>query len=389
MKPLHGTDTAAARAPVAPASPLRSSQPAPGPLSAPAASACSCGGNCPRCAAMPALGASAPVIARAPAVSTPTERDYRDFVQATIGQLNAAASFYADPLVQMNAARFDTLINAWYAMVTDRDKMITDHLGGDVLLRRELQAAYIAALRALMPKAATALGQTEDALYRINNGRIPLWAWQVPHRQEAGFSTPLADGQAVDPLGGNVAFTSNGVSVTLLPDGVGVTDPANPSAAGTRLLFPISVPFTTTITNGVARIASFTPPAAVATLQTLYPPGVSAGGSSGYGRGTTREDQAGGKVDPRSTTLRFHEGQHGLDFQAFIAANALPAFTGATGQTEQQFRDAVEAYKRAIKAYVDRATKASSRVTHCVGTTIDQYNQAQAPGATITLECTP
>jgi len=116
---------------------------------------------------------------------------------------------------------------------------------------------------------------------------------------------------------------------------------------------------------------------------------VSAGGSSGYGRGTTREDQAGGKVDPRSTTLRFHEGQHGLDFQAFIAANALPAFTGATGQTEQQFRDAVEAYKRAIKAYVDRATKASSRVTHCVGTTIDQYNQAQAPGATITLECTP
>lgn len=387
MKPLHGTDSAAARAPIAPATPLRTSQPAPGPLAAPAASACSCGGNCPRCAAT--LGASAPVIARAPAMAAPTERDYRDFVQATIGQLNAAASFYADPLVQMNAARFDTLINAWYAMVTDRDKMITDHLGGDVLLRRELQAAYIVALRALMPKAATALGQTEDALYRINNGRIPPWAWQVPHRQEAGFSTPLADGQAVDPLGSNVAFTSNGVSITLLPDGVAVTDPANPSAAGTRLLFPFSVPFTTTTTNGVARIASFTPPAAVATLQTLYPPGVSASGSSGYGRGTTREDQAGGKVDPRSTTLRFHEGQHGLDFQAFIAANAFPAFTGAVGQTEQQFRDAVQAYTRAVQAYSDRATKASSRVTHCVGTTIDQFNQAQAPGATITLECTP
>jgi hypothetical protein len=385
MKPLHGTDTAAARAPVAPATPLRTGQPTPGPLAVPASTACSCGGNCPRCAA------SGPVIARAPAAAAaaPTERDYRDFVQATIGHLNAAASFYAEPLVQMNAARFDTLIDTWYAMVTDRDKMITDHLGGDVLLRRELQAAYIAALRALMPKAATALGQTEDALYRINNGRIPLWAWQVPHRQEAGFSTPLADGQAVDPLGGNVAFASNGVSVTLLPDGVGVTDPANPTAASTRLLIDTIVPYTKT-RAAVPRIVSFTPPARAASLQTLYPPGVSAGGSSGYGRGTTPEDVAGARVDPRSTTLRFHEGQHGLDLQAFIATNALPAFTGSIGQTEAQFIAAVQAYTLAVQAYIDRAMRASSVVTHCVGTTIDQYNLAQPhAGATIVRECTP
>jgi hypothetical protein len=366
MKPLHGTDTASARAPVAPATPLRSSQAAPGPLAAPAATACSCGGNCPRCAG--------PMIARAPAMAAPTERDYRDFVQATIGQ--------------MNAARFDTLINAWYAMVTDRDQMITAHLGDDVLLRRELQAAYIAALRALMPKAATALGQTEDALYRINNGRIPLWAWQVPHRQEAGFSTPLADGQAVDPLSGNVAFASNGVSVTLLPDSVGVADPDHPDTASTRLLINTVVPYMKT-KGDAPRIVSFTPPARTASLQTLYPPGLAADGPAGYGRGTTAEDDAGSKVDPRSTTLRFHEGQHGLDLQAFLAANALPAFTGATGQTEPQFIAAVEAYADAVRDYIDRAKRASSRATHCVGTTIDQHNQAQAPGATITLECTP
>ncbi len=67
----------------------------------------------------------------------------------------------------------------------------------------------------------------------------------------------------------------------------------------------------------------------------------------------------------------------------------LPAFTGTKGQTRQQFVDAVTAYGKALQAYFDRASKASSKTTHCVGTTIDQFNQAQAPGATITLECTP
>lgn len=341
--------------------------------------------------------APAPVIARAPAVpvvpvvrvpTAPAERDYRDVVQATIGQLDGAAGYYAEPLVTMDSARFDKLIDTWYAMVTDRDRMITDHLQDDALLRSALQAAYLAALRALMPKAATALGQTEDALYRVNNGRIPMWAWQVPHRQQPGISTPLAEGQSVDPLSGNVTFASNGISVTLLPDGVGVPDPLHPTMAATRLEIDTVVPYTKT-RGDRPRIASFTPPPRAVRMQTLYPPGVSAGDSAGYGRSTTREDEAGSRVDPRSSTLRFHEGQHGLDLQVFLAANALPVFTGATGQTEQQFIDAVQAYTSAVRDYIDRALKSSSVVTHCVGTTIDQHRQAEAPGATIRLECTP
>lgn len=368
--------------------------------------ACSCGGQCPRCLAAQAAGASGPTIARTPAAPTggtmgtmgtmgttttaaPTTSDYRDFVRMTIQSFDGAASFYGDPLVQITSALFDRLLDNWYLMVTDRRRMIDQHLGGDATLIRDLQQAYLGALHVLMPKAATALTQTETDLYRINSGRIPMWAWQTPHRQEAGFSIPLAQGQAVDPLTGNVSFTSGTVPVTMLPDTVGVADPAHPNAAGTKLEFNFSIPFTTTIRGGVARIASFTPPAPTATLQVMYPPGLSASATSGYGRGTTREDIAGGRVDPQSTTLRFHEGNHGLDYQNFMAANPLPAFTGAVGQTVAAFNAAVATYRTALAAYVARADSASSRVTHCVGTTIDQFNQAQNPGARITRECVP
>lgn len=330
---------------------------------------------------------AAQTIARAPQPTAPSVQDYRDFVQGTIAQFNSAASYYGDALVKVNAALFDKLIDSWYSMVVDRQKMIKDQLSGDVLLDRDLQAAYIAAIRVLMTKAATALGKTENELYGTNSGRIPLWAWQSPHRQESPISTPLDQGQAVDPLSGNVGFTTpTGIAVTILPDAVD----ASQSTPVTALNLPFSVPFTTKTVNKVERIDTFTPPAPAATIQTLYPPSVSPSGTSGYGRGTTPEDIAGAKVDPQSTSLRWHEGNHGLDFQEFLKANPLPAFTGSKGQTRRQFLDAIDAYKLALKAYVGRATKASSKLTHCAGTTIDQYNQAQAAaGATVTLECTP
>ena len=357
---------------------------------------CACGGGCRSCqAASRRVSSSGPAIARTPmptgTTAAPGPQDYRDFVQATITHLNGAASFYGDPLVKIDAARFDTLIDTWYAMVVERQTMIKDKLNGDVLLDRDLQAAYIAAIRVLMTKAAKLFGKTEDELYGTNSGRIPLWAWKSPHRQESGISTPLDQGQAVDPLSGDVSFTTpSGIAVTILPDGVGITDPNKPTAAGTSLKLPFSVPFTSQTTNSVERILSITPPVPAATIQTFYPQGVTASGSSGYGRGTTREDIAGGKVDPRSTTLGWHEGNHGLDFQEFLKANPLPAFTGAVGTTKAQFDAAVAAYSAALQAYFDRANKASSKLTHCVGKTIDQFNQANAAaGATVTLECTP
>jgi hypothetical protein len=332
------------------------------------------------------------------APTAPTVQDFHDFVQATIDQFNAAAPYYGEPLVKVSAALFEKLINTWYAMVVDRQTMIKDHLNDDALLQRDLQAAYIAAIRALVSKNAYRLegesqgvrkqAEIEDELYRVNSGRIPMWAWPTPHRQEAGFSTPLAEGQAVDPLSGNVAFTTpSGIQITILPDGI---DANIKTDGATRLSFPFNVPFTTVAVRGVRVIDSFTPPAPVAIIQTLYLPGTNAAGTSGYGRGTTPEDIAGGKVDPASTTVRWHEGSHGLDYQEFLKNTTMPVFTGTKGMTEAAFRAAVRSYGSALHALFQRADALTISRTHCVGTTIDQFNQAHAaPGAVITLECGP
>ena len=200
--------------------------------------------------------ASAPVIHRQQqpqpqSQTTPaTDKDLRDFVQATIDQFHSAATFFGDPIVTVDAARFERVINGWYAMVVDREKMIKDQLGGDPLLERELQTAYIDAIRVLMTRGAQALGKSEDVLYRENSGRIPMWAWQTPHRQESTISTPLEQGQAIDPLSGTVAFTSNAIQVTILPDG---TDPTLTAGGQTRLNLPFNVPYLMTTTRGVKK----------------------------------------------------------------------------------------------------------------------------------------
>lgn len=356
---------------------------------------CACGGQCPRCQAAPTTAApvsqsSAPVIAREPKPDAQTDKKDRDAVKAAIATFTNQAATISGPQGKVDAALFEQSITSWGATVVDMQKLIQEHLSGDTLLDRELQAAYISAIRALMPKAAAALNTTENALYGINSARMPMWAWQSAHRQETDISTPLDQGQAVDPLSGNASFsTGNGLSVTILADTV---DPAIATPV-TRLVIPVDIPFTTLIAPDKAKtetIDTFTPPASSATIQTAYPSGMPGSGASGYGRGTTAEDMAGGKVNPQSTTLRWHEGHHGLDFVAYLKANPLPSFNGTSGMTRKKFNDAIATYKAAIKAYVASAEKASSMLTHCVGTTIDTYNQANAkPGAKVKLECTP
>jgi hypothetical protein len=385
--------------PAAPVSPTPAApQPAPAlggnPVPSQGAASCACGGTCPRCqsaaapSTLPITQTAGPVIARQPKPGAPTEKDPRDTVKAAIATFTSEASTIGGAQGKVDAASFETSINNWYAKVTDTQRLIKDQLSGDVLLDRDLQAAYISAIRALMPKAATALGTTEDALYGTNSARIPLWAWQSAHRRETNISTPLDQGQAVDPLSGDASFSAgNGISVTILTDTV---DPAIATPV-TRLVIPVDIPFTTLIAaNKTETIDTFTPPSSSATIQTAYPPGMPGSGASGYGRGTTAEDIAGGKVNPQSTTLRWHEGNHGLDFVTYLKANPLPAFKGTSGMTKTKFNNEITAYKSAIKAYTASAEKASSKLTHCVGTTIDTYNQANAkPGAKVKLECTP
>jgi hypothetical protein len=319
-----------------------------------------------------------------------SERDRKEFVRDTIRFFNESSKSFELESVVINQARFDTLINNWYLMVEDRERIIDTHLAGDVLLKRELRNAYTGAIRVLISRAAHIFGKSEIDLYRENSGRIPLWAWQIPHHMEPGISTPIAEGHAADILTGEVNFAVNGIQVTVVPDTI---DPRLRDRAETRHNFRWgNIPYRWERRGRQRIITSFNGPNVPSVrIQTFYPRQVTAESPSGYGRGTTSEDIAGGRVNPRSTSVGFHEGSHGLDFVEFLQNNQPPQFMGAVGMTENEFRNAMNQYDTNFRAYVQRMEEFSTRRTDCVGrVTIDQFNQANAAaGANIVMECPP
>jgi hypothetical protein len=293
-----------------------------------------------------------PLIQRQPNpnVRPASAAERREFVEDTINYFNRSAAFFGDRLVSLDQARFDRVVDGLHTTVIQQERIIDADLAGDAALKARLRTAYIAAIRAVMTRAAASLGRSEDDLYRENTGRIPMWAWRTPHHMEPGITTPIAAGRTLDRTG-NVNFTSNGVAITIAPD---ITVRSLKGAAKT------------TINISCGRRPT-------AQIQTLYRRGSRPDSSSGYGRGTTPEDVAGGAVNPRSKTLGFHEGMHGLSFVEFLEHNPPP-----------------QAGRRACRNYVRDLLAFSTRNVHCVGTTIDQFNQANAaPGARIVLECGP
>jgi Domain of unknown function (DUF4157) len=101
------------------------------------------------------------------------------------------------------------------------------------------------------------------------------------------------------------------------------------------------------------------------TIQTTYGPGTIPSGPSGYGRGTTPEDVAAGR-----TSVRFHEGNHGLDYLEFLRSNPAPQFGGRLGMTVAQWAQAQQQFQQAVAAYYERAKRFSVQRTECVGQAI-------------------
>jgi hypothetical protein len=343
----------------------------------------------------------------APNVMPPTVRDSRGVVRDTIYSFNAHAVYFSEQ-VPINQALFELLINDWYRMVVIQERTIDNDLGADVALKTELRAAYTAAIRTLISRAAIIFGKSENDLYRENSGRIPMWAWPTPHHLEPrilwawqtprllepgistlpSISTPIAEGRVVDLATGGVNFSIKGFDVTIAPDTI---DPNTTKPAFTRYAFDWGdiPPFTWQKQGDERIVRSFTGPGTpTLRIQTLYRPGVSAATESGYGRSTTPEDIAGGQVTPRSISLGFHEGSHGLDFIEFLETNPPPKFTGKVGMTVARFKAAVAQWNKDVRAYERRMEEFTIRRTHCVGITSDVFLQA-APEQRIVLECSP
>jgi hypothetical protein len=270
-------------------------------------------------------------------------------------------------------------------MIVEQERIIDRSLNGDPALRQRLRAAYTLAIRALLSAAARALRTPESELYQRNSGRIPMWAWRTPHHIEPGITTPIAEGRAADPATGRVTFASGEVDVIVAPDR---TDPSLTSAAETKIhvdfhwtsLNPRSLP-----TGGVGFDV---PPRPTARIHTAYHPGISASRQSGYGRGTAREDVAGGAVDPRSTRLGFHEGSHGLFYIAYMESHRPPAFAGTFGMTEAAFATAEADWRAACRTYVADMDRENSARTDSVGKTIDTFDrELAAPGVAVVSRC--
>jgi hypothetical protein len=120
------------------------------------------------------------------------------------------------------------------------------------------------------------------------------------------------------------------------------------------------------------QVSAFDTPRVTFRVGTTYHRGARVGGQSAYGRGTTAEDVAAG-----TTTLGFHEGQHGQDVLDFIRAHPPPVFQGTVGMSCSDFPQAQQQYEAEVSAYGDRANDASEAATDCVGTTIDQFNEGE------------
>jgi hypothetical protein len=277
--------------------------------------------------------------------------------------LATATTTFAAPTKDVTANELAATLNRWYRAITDLERTIATTHAGDATLQRDVRALYVAGLRALVPLATTSMGLTADEIYARNSGRIPMWAWPTPHQQVAGTSTPVAEG-LIPGTGGAVAFPVGGVRVRILPD---ATDPKLGKKAQTKP----RIRYRTAAWKSTDRVTVTSigdPPAPVLTIQTFYGPESSASVTSGYGRGTTTEDLAGAKVDPRSRTLGFHEGSHGLDFVRYLRANPPPAYPLRVGMPVKEVGPAIEAWKAKWTAYVQALEAASEASTDMVGT---------------------
>jgi Domain of unknown function (DUF4157) len=314
------------------------------------------------------------------AVKAASTDDQREFVQETIHFLEQSAERFQ--LAKVDDATFDRVINSWYSMVVRQEEIIDKDLAHDAHLKADLHKAYIAALRVLVAKHATpAHGEAE--LYRVNSGRIPLWAQPHPSHLQPGISTPIPDDTPVTgPKAGtgSFQFSRNGFDVVISPD-----TRVAAQAEGTG-----ATHFTTDfgdihwVSNGPAgnlKVTSFTGPRKPPrlTIFTSYLVGADISGPSAYGRGTTAEDKAGAKVTPESGSLRFHEGRHGQAVLDVLQANPAPVFRGKVGDSDVDFKAAAKQWKREVDAYRSNLGEVQKTQVHCVGVTIDQFHAHGTP----------
>ena len=344
-------------------------------------------------------------IQRSPDPAPLSDIDSQKVILDAVDFFFKSAKYFENEQVAIDRPLFDRVMNSWYSIVVNRERIINERQDPGVIstgdmLKLELQNAYRVAIRVLMTRAAKVFHMDERDLYHENIGRIPMWAWKVPHHMESGISTPIAEGRFANPIGEVSFFTASGFHVTILPDVFNVNR-LREGWAETSVDFTVDYSSTRPATNiqrdltpgpTAGQITFFIPHGTPGVLIQSYFWGsmTQAAGISGYGRGTTPEDIAGGRVTPESKSVGSHEGIHGLDFVEFLENNPPPQFTGEKGDTSNDFEAKIKRWQNEWKLYKAKMLDFTQRRTHCVGKTIDQFRQAEAkPGVRILFQCPP
>lgn len=175
------------------------------------------------------------------------------------------------------------------------------------------------------------------------------------------ITTPVDIDTPVDAAGA-AHPNINGFDVSVLPDTTSQDEKyRNQAYTGLGMDFQPAIPTATQDKNGT--ITSITAAQGISvTIQTTYGPGTDPSGSSAYGRGTTAEDVSAG-----NTSLRFHEGNHGLDFLKYLREHPAPRFGGQVGMTLDQWQKAQDQFQSDVKAYYADVIRFSVQRTECPG----------------------
>jgi hypothetical protein len=235
---------------------------------------------------------------------------------------------------------------------------------------QSLRAQYQAAVTAIVEASAATTARNTTAIYRAHEGELPEWA--VPHVDVPEISTPLPLEAPYDVTSGEAATTVGDLRVVFQKDSrlkKGERIRNSPSSEGETSFRFADVPAYRYRVDGQGRVSSFTFDSdyqPTVFVSTTYVEAADTASNSAYGRGTTRED-----VAANTKSLRFHEGNHGLDFYAYVKAHPFPAFPNVVGMTVRAMNAAISAYRAELQRYSADMDQFSKTRTDCVGSRAD------------------
>jgi hypothetical protein len=290
-----------------------------------------------------------------------------------------AAARWAAPGRPADTSAVDSELNDWFPRLHTDETYVKRFVTGTAdrtAWTADIRQAYTAAVRALLTRAAATQHRPESDLYEENRGRIPLYAWQLPHRLEPWTDVPIpadvpAHGEQADyPVNDRV-----GVRVVAGVDNATFADDRTAGEAtitpeydeyapgGPRVTLVILIRMVTRFDQvrgddgGLVSV----PHQAI----------------SGYGRGTTAADRAGGEVDRYGSSANFHEGQHAMNYMDYLRQNPPPTWPGPViRDADPQLYDRyLPVWKTSWQIYLHRMNAYTIRHTHCVGLNSDEHNR--------------